>query len=214
MHCDYRGIIFIPATQMLIVSDLHLEKASFLARFGVLLPPYDTAATLCTLFEVVEEYKPKTVICLGDSFHDADGPHRLAESHLQRLLSMMEGREWFWVSGNHDEAMPSGFPGVSVREIVIDGLTFRHFPLIGARHEIAGHLHPGARVVSRGRSLRRRCFLTDNNRIVMPAFGSLTGMLNVLDDAFQGLFPANPPLVHVLGRKSLFRIKAGLLRPE
>lgn len=213
LWCDHRGILWMPEWRTLAVSDLHLEKGSAFARRGMMLPPYDTADTLNRLEVTIADYSPQSVICLGDNFHDDGGPVRLAKAHREKLIALMAGREWIWVTGNHDEAPPAGLPGESVEEIALGGLTFRHIPASGAAGEVAGHLHPGARIVRRGRSIRRPCFAVDESRLIMPAFGAFTGMLNVLDKAYHGLFSGNRPTAYLLGRQSIYRIGGNLLQP-
>lgn len=212
--CDQRGVLYFPDLDLLAVSDLHLEKGSSFARRGVLLPPYDTAATLSRLQVVIADYGPRTVISLGDSFHDGAGSARMPDPFRERLCAMMAGRDWFWVTGNHDPDAPVGLPGETVREVAIGGLVFRHEPsAVPIAGEIAGHLHPCARIVQRGRSVRRRCFASDGERIVMPAFGSYTGSLNVLDRAYSGLFRWDAFIAYMLGSSRIFAIAGSMLRP-
>ncbi|MER2535734.1 MAG: ligase-associated DNA damage response endonuclease PdeM [Rhizobiaceae bacterium] len=212
--CDPHGALFFPALDLLCVSDLHLEKGSSFARRGSLIPPYDTVATLKRLAAVVEHYTPQTVISLGDSFHDGQGAERLPAALRENLSALVAGRDWFWVAGNHDPEPPAGLPGETVREVAIGSLVFRHEPTRHAPEgEIAGHLHPCARIVQRGRSLRRRCFATDGARLVMPAFGAYTGSLNVLDRAYAGLFRREGLFAYMIGTSRIFAIAGGLLRP-
>lgn len=211
--CDPSGALFLPADGLLVVSDLHLEKGSSYARRGSFLPPYDTAATLKRLHAVIARHRPSIVISLGDSFHDGGGAGRLPEAFREHLLALMDGRDWYWIAGNHDPAPPDGLPGHCVSELALGALVFRHEPTRGVEGEIAGHLHPGARIVRRGRSVRRACFASDGARLVMPAFGSLTGSLNVLDRAFSGLFRSDRLTAYMLGRDRVYPIAGGLLRP-
>ncbi|WP_163270578.1 ligase-associated DNA damage response endonuclease PdeM [Chelativorans alearense] len=212
--CDPLGALYLPADRLLVVSDLHLEKGSSYARRGSMLPPYDTAATLKRLAAVIDRHRPAAVVSLGDSFHDADGAGRMPEVFRERLLLLMAGREWYWISGNHDPLPPEGLPGHWVEELGVGGLIFRHEPSPGeAEGEIAGHLHPGARIVRRGRSVRRACFASDGARLVMPAFGSLTGSLNVLDRAFAGLFRREALTAYMLGTERVYPIAGAMLRP-
>ncbi|MCR4267469.1 ligase-associated DNA damage response endonuclease PdeM [Nitratireductor sp. ZSWI3] len=211
--CDWRGVLMFPALDLLVVSDLHLEKGAAFARRGSFLPPYDTAATLRRLGAVIADHDPGIVISLGDSFHDGDGAAEMPETFRDHLVTLMAGRDWHWIAGNHDPAPPPGLPGRTAQEIAIDGLTFRHEPAPGAAPgEIAGHLHPGARIVRRGRSVRRACFASDGARLIMPAFGSLTGTLNVLDRAFAGLFTRERLTAYMLGRQGIYAIAGSLLR--
>lgn len=212
--CDQRGALHFPDIGLLVVSDLHLEKGSSFARRGRLIPPYDTAATLVRLASVVEDYAPKTIVSLGDSFHDGEGAARLPEPFRDSLVGMMKGRDWFWVAGNHDPEAPDDLPGETVQELAVGGLAFRHEPSKGqAEGEVAGHLHPCARIVQRGRSVRRRCFAGDGSRLVMPAFGSFTGSLNVLDRAYKGMFRDDALTAYMIGTSRVYAIAGALLRP-
>ncbi|EXL09427.1 ligase-associated DNA damage response endonuclease PdeM [Aquamicrobium defluvii] len=212
--CDARGVLYFPEMDMLAVSDLHLEKGSSLARRGALVPPYDTIATLARLQEALDLYRPRIVVSLGDSFHDGEGATRLHPAFRERLEAMMAGRNWFWIAGNHDPDAPADLPGDTVRELAIGALLFRHEPSrIPVEGEIAGHLHPCARIVQRGRSVRRRCFASDGTRMVMPAFGAYTGSLNVLDRAYAGLFRRESLMAYMMGRDRVFAIAGSMLRP-
>lgn len=212
--CDRRGVLYFPDLRLLTVSDLHLEKGSSHARRGSLVPPYDTAATLLRLQAIVAHYDPQMVISLGDSFHDGKGAEHMPDLFRSQLLALMAGRDWFWVAGNHDPDAPEGLPGETVREIAIGNLVFRHEPsTLPVAGEIAGHLHPCARIVQRGRSVRRRCFASDGRRLIMPAFGSYTGSLNVLDRAYAGLFSRQALMAYMLGTHRIYAIAGSMLRP-
>lgn len=212
--CDPRGVLFFPDLDLLAVSDLHLEKGSSLARRGSLLPPYDTMATLLRLQEAIGHYRPRIVVSLGDSFHDGGGAGRLHPSFRERLEGLMAGRDWFWISGNHDPDAPADLPGETVRELAVGSISFRHEPSrVRVEGEIAGHLHPCARIVQRGRSVRRRCFAGDGGRMIMPAFGAYTGSLNVLDRAYAGLFRAETLVAYMLGAGRVFAMPGAVLRP-
>jgi uncharacterized protein len=213
--CDRSGALWFSDLSLLVVSDLHLEKGSAFARRGSFLPPYDTAATLMRLALAVEEYNPRTVISLGDSFHDGKGAARMPEPFRASLAAMQKGRDWFWIAGNHDPDAPQGVDGETVAEIALGGLTFRHEPtLVSVAGEIAGHLHPGARIVQRGQSVRKRCFASDGRRLVMPAFGAFTGTLNVLDRAYRNLFDWSDFRAYMLGNERVYPIAAAKLHPN
>lgn len=211
--CDPRGALFFADASLLVVSDLHLEKGSSLARRGIMAPPYDTASTLALLAAVLDNYRPRIVVSLGDSFHDAGGAKRLPPVYREALLAMMAGRDWYWIAGNHDPDAPHDLPGECVRELSFGGLVFRHEPQTGGvEGEIAGHLHPGARIVRRGRSIRRPCFACDGSRLIMPAFGAYTGTLNVRDRAYAGLFTLERLTAYMLGRRHVYPIAGTALR--
>jgi DNA ligase-associated metallophosphoesterase len=201
---DPAGALYWPEEGALIVSDLHLEKGSSFAARGVLLPPYDTAATLARLAHVVARYAPRLVIALGDSFHDGEGPARIAETDRATLAALQRGREWLWVAGNHDPAPARGVGGRGAAMLALGALVFRHEPTAEAHDgEVAGHLHPVARVAVRGRAIGRRCFASDGRRLVMPAFGAYAGGLNVRHRAFAPLF-GSAFTAHLLGERRLY----------
>jgi len=204
---DLSGGLFWEAQSLLVVSDLHLEKGSSFAARGVLLPPYDTVATLGRLAAVIARHDPRMVIALGDSFHDRGAHDRLSASDRDAIAALQARRDWIWISGNHDPALPSDLGGVVASEVAIGPIAFRHEPS-GALGEIAGHLHPKARVSTRGRSMERRCFACDGERAVMPAFGAYTGGLNIRDAAFEKIFQTSGFMAHVLGDSRLHSIAA------
>ncbi len=212
--CDRSGALYFPDFRLLCVSDLHLEKGSAFARRGALIPPYDTAATLLRLQAAIAEYEPRIVVSLGDSFHDGWGAERLPAAFREKLEMLIAGRDWFWIAGNHDPDAPADLPGETVRELAVGSLRFRHEPSWQqAEGEVAGHLHPCARIVQRGRSVRRRCFAGDGKRMIMPAFGAYTGSLNVLDRAYHGLFSRETLMAYMLGADRVFALPGSMLRP-
>lgn len=194
------GGLWLEAERALIVSDLHLEKGSAYARRGQLLPPYDTAETLACLEREIEALQPALLVFLGDTFHDRWWEARIDPANAARVRALTVGRQVVWVTGNHERDSVKTLPGEMADEIALAGLTLRHEPLPApAWGEVSGHLHPCAVVVGKGRSVRRRCFVTDGERLILPAFGAYAGGLNVRDQAFSGLF-ARPPLMGALGQ--------------
>lgn len=207
---DPSGVLVLPDEDTLIVADLHLEKGSSLARRGSLLPPYDTGATIARLAEAVAHYAPRNVVALGDSFHDRHGPDRLLPADRTALAALCAGRDWTWVTGNHDPDLPPNLGGRVVPKATIGPLALRHHPATGPARELAGHLHPVARVVLHGRGVRARAFLSDGERCVLPAFGAYAGGLNACDRAFAPLFP-HGFTAHVIGRSRLFSLRSDVL---
>jgi len=197
MLADLSGALIWEEQRLLVVSDLHLEKGSSFASRGVLLPPYDTVATLSRLGAVIARHDPRMVIALGDSFHDREAHERLTRSNRDTLAALQARRDWIWISGNHDPALPSDLGGMVATEVAIGPIHFRHEPT-GAFGEIAGHLHPKARIATRGRAMERRCLATDGERAVMPAFGAYAGGLSIRDAAFGKIFSLDF-MAHVLG---------------
>jgi len=209
------GALWWEEPRVLVVSDLHFEKGSSYAARGQMLPPYDTRETLARVARLVAALAPHTVISLGDSFHARRARPRMAAKEVASLRRMTGSCDWVWIEGNHDPKPPEDLGGRAAVEVTIGPLTFRHIPSAGAVvGEIAGHLHPCARVVGRsGRSVRARCFATDGARLVMPAYGALTGGLNVLDRAFASVFPKGM-LAGVIGRDGVYLAGRDNLAPD
>jgi uncharacterized protein len=207
---DLSGALYLPDAEALIVSDLHFEKASSFARRRHFVPPYDTGVTLTALESVVREYAPKMVICLGDSFHDPFCAERLQPKAIARFGALAQERDWVWVTGNHDPEIPHMLAGDRVEELCVGPLSLRHIPQKGeaGQGEIAGHLHPVGRILRRGRMVRRPCFATDGARLIMPAFGALTGGLSLANPAFNGLFDLSNLTAWMIGADQLHAVPA------
>ena len=213
LAADRAGVLMIEPARTLIVSDLHFEKGSSLARKGAFLPPYDTRTTLRRLTLAIERLRPRTVVALGDSFHDVGGAERLCAEDRATLAGLQKRRDWLWIAGNHDPELPAELAGDRAGEWRHGGVTFRHEPAAGATAEAAGHLHPCARVARDGHNQRLPCFAFGSGRLVMPAFGAYAGGLNVLDPALARLFADNLT-VAVIGRSGVYPVSARQLRPD
>ncbi len=201
------GAAFVAAQSTLICADLHLEKGSAYARRGQLLPPYDTRETLRRLAADAARTGAERIVLLGDTLHDLNAAERMADEDAERLYAIARGRVLIWIVGNHDPEGPGHLPGEAVDELALGPLTLRHEPQAGPQAgEVAGHLHPCARVVASSRSVRRRCFITDGSRMILPAYGAYAGGLSVRDDAFSGFF-ARPPLIGALGSNRVHAVK-------
>ena len=197
------GALWIEAAATLVVADLHLEKGSAYAARGQMLPPYDTGETLHRLTAEVAALAPRTVILLGDTLHDRGAEGRIADIDTARLEALARAVALVWLVGNHDADGPRRLPGAVADERSVASLTLRHEPRAGAQvGEVAGHLHPCAKVVGRGRSVRRRCFAIDGSRVILPAFGAYAGGLNMRDAAFAGLFETAPVAVALGGARA------------
>lgn len=212
--CRPAGALWLEAEAALVVADLHLEKGSAFAARGQLLPPYDTGDTLDRLEAEVAALAPQLIVLLGDSFHDGGGEGRLGERDAARLTALARDRTLIWILGNHDRAGPSILPGEVLPALALAGLLLTHEPVLGpAPGEIAGHLHPCARVAGVGGSVRRRCFVTDGERLILPAFGAYAGGLNVRDAAIRDLLGASK-LAAVLGRNRVHPVPWQALRGD
>ena len=209
---DPSGALFWREHGLLAVADLHLEKGSAFARRGTLLPPYDTQATLDTLARVLRRWQPRTVVCLGDSFHDGGAGERIAPTDRDRLCRMTGAHDWVWIVGNHDPAPPGMVGGRIEAEFTLRGLAFRHEARPGAISEISGHFHPKASVSTRARRITDRCFALDGRKLIMPAFGAYAGGLDVLDPAIGRLLRRRFT-AFLLGRDRLFAFPRDRLEP-
>jgi len=173
------GALFWPAQGALLVADLHLEKASWFARLGQFLPPYDSLATLSALAECVERSGATRLCCLGDSFHDRFGCDRLPADARALLTSLTSALDWVWIVGNHDPGFADHCGGRLEDEVDVGGIVLRHQAVPDdARPEMSGHFHPKLRLHAHGRNVSRRCFVASATKLILPAFGSLTGGLD------------------------------------
>jgi DNA ligase-associated metallophosphoesterase len=203
---DACGAAFSPAYSTLMFADLHLEKGSSYARGRQFLPPYDSADTLQRMARAIARHRPARVIALGDSFHDRDAADRLGAQARALLQSLGCAARFTWIAGNHDPHPPAWLGGEIAHSLRLGGLALRHEPLAAPQAgEVAGHLHPCASVAKWGRSVRRRCFVSDGLRLILPSFGAYTGGLDVGDAAFAALF-AGPFHAYMLGQGRVYAI--------
>ena len=204
------GALFWPAQSALLVADLHLEKASWFARWGQFLPPYDSHATLTALTRAVDETGATRLFCLGDSFHDRFGCDRLPASARDLLLQLTSRLDWTWIVGNHDPGFADHCGGQLADEVEIGGITLRHEAVRDDPHpEMSGHYHPKLRLQVKGRRVSRRCFVVSANKLIFPAFGSLTGGLDAHHPEIMGHVGANAAaLVPVSDRLLRFPLAA------
>jgi DNA ligase-associated metallophosphoesterase len=210
---DPAGALHWPGQRILVVSDLHFEKGTSAAIRGSLLPPYDTRETLVLLAHLIRKYGPRTVVCLGDTFHDAKGGSRLQTLDMARLTHLTTEADFVWVLGNHDPLPPEGLSGIAVDEYKTGPLVFRHQALAGrVMGEISGHFHPKATVPVRGTQVCRPCFIADGYRMMLPAIGAYTGGLDVRDAAIGVHFPRGGR-VFLLGRERLYSFPIAPSRP-
>lgn len=184
-----QGALFWPARRALIVADLHFEKASAYAVRGQMLPPYDSLATLAALDQAIRATQAREVWCLGDSFHDHAAAERMTREARACLARTVGDLRWTWITGNHDPAPDSRLGGAIMPEAQVDGVILRHEALASeAAPEISGHFHPKLRMSRRGRAVSRRCFLRGARKLILPAFGALTGGLDAGAPALRSLF--------------------------
>ena len=191
------GTLYWPDEALLIVSDLHLEKGAALSS-GAPLPAFDTIDTLQRLQRRIEATQPKKTLLLGDSFHTSERAFLLPPDSLALLQEMGRMTDFIWVTGNHDRHLPDRLPGIATDEIHIKDIRFCHeADNMADQHTISGHYHPKARVKLRATTLSARCFVQDGYNLIMPAFGSYTGGLNICHDAFAP-FISQKSLIHLI----------------
>ncbi len=203
---DCSGAAFLPEERMLVVADLHLEKSAAFARFGQMLPPYDSLATLSRLEAVVNRVRPERLVLLGDSFHRADLVPQAGSEAGVILARLASAVQFTWITGNHDPHHPLTLPGESLPHLDLADVRLRHEPEADGRPEIVGHLHPAARLATRAGMQRRRCFLASNKRLLMPAFGSLTGALDVTDPPIRNLGWGAETRAYLLAREAIHAV--------
>jgi len=200
-----QGALFWPSRRALLVADLHLEKASWFARLGQMLPPYDSIATLSDLSAIAASAGAGEIWCLGDSFHDSAGCDRLPAAARALLTDLTSRTRWTWIVGNHDPGIADHCGGAIMEEAEVDGLILRHeADPAETRPELSGHFHPKLRITHRGRQVSRRCFVATETKLILPAFGSLTG----------GLDAHHPEIVRAVGTgaQALVPVQDKLLR--
>ncbi len=187
------GALWWPARRALIVADLHFEKASWFAARGQMLPPYDSLATLADLDALVTATDPVELWCLGDSFHDGAGSTRLPDDAQGQLRTLTARLDWVWIAGNHDDALSDAHGGRTMHEASVDGIMLRHEAQPDdLRPELSGHFHPKLRLMHRNRHVARRCFIASATKLILPAFGALTG----------GLDAAHPAIISAVGSRA------------
>jgi uncharacterized protein len=192
--------VFWPREEALLVADLHLEKASFFAtKAAQMLPPYDSRETLERLALAIRATGARRVFALGDSFHDREGAARIDGHVAGMLAALTRATSWTWIAGNHDGLSASGLGaagigGESVEEAEVGGLVLRHRASASAAGvaggpELSGHYHPRLAVTARGRRIARPCAVVgegdalSESRLILPAFGALTGGMDAADPA-------------------------------
>lgn len=180
--------LYWPRERALLVADLHLEKASYYAKHGQMLPPYDSRETLERVALAIRETGARRVFTLGDNFHDSAGPARLEPHAAGMLAALVRATDWVWITGNHDSRMEAAAGGTLAEELAVAGLMLRHQAKAGeTKPEVSGHYHPRLQITVRERSIRRPCaVVSSSGRMILPAFGALTGGMNAADPAILG----------------------------
>lgn len=206
------GVLLWPQHDLLIFSDLHLEKGSFLSQFANPIPRFDSRNTLERMQYCVKLYQCKWVVCLGDSLHDTNALKRMATSDLLALNDLVNTlQKWTWVQGNHDPEIPREVLGERTANIVLENLLFTHEPenleeYASVNAQIVGHYHPKTSVKLANRRVRGKSFLLDDTILIMPAFGKYTGGLDCKDPVFSSLISANSRSRYLVYNHRIYKV--------
>jgi uncharacterized protein len=210
---DLSGALYVPDYRTLLVADLHFEKGSSFLHRGLYIPPFDTRSTLAVLEAAIARLRPERLIALGDSFHDGSAGERIDAADLARIRSLSDCLDVIWIAGNHDQRLPEGLGGRAAAEVSLGPLSLRHLPqpMLAGTFEIAGHFHPVASIVRRGRRLTSRSFVADRARLIMPAFGAYTGGLDVRAPEISSLFSEHTFTAWMIGRSAIYSFSSSVL---
>ena len=207
---DASGTLIWPAKNLLVVSDLHFEKGSFLGAFANPIPHYDSHKTVQNLSEVIGYYSPQHVLCLGDSFHDNNAWLRLSQSERIEMINLVNAQtKWTWILGNHDPDLPNELPGDKAAELLIDNLLFLHEPNPDKPQnsaQVFGHFHPKMTKILARHRMTGRCFMHDQTRMVLPSFGAYTGGLSIDDSAFDGILKTRIANKHLIYQGKIYSL--------
>jgi uncharacterized protein len=211
---DLSGALYVPDYRSLLVADLHFEKGSSFLRRGLFIPPFDTRSTLAVLEAAIARLRPERLIALGDSFHDCSAGDRIDAADLTRIRSLSDRLDVIWISGNHDRKLPDGLGGRTAAEVSLGPLILRHLPepVLSGTFAIAGHFHPVASIVRRGRRLTSRSFVADRSRLIMPAFGAYTGGMDVRAPEISSLFSQQAFTAWMIGRSAIYSFSSDVLK--
>ncbi|MBT1451197.1 ligase-associated DNA damage response endonuclease PdeM [Glaciecola sp. XM2] len=201
MVLDGRGVLYWPKHDVLVFSDLHFEKGSFLTQFAHPLPRFDTKETIHRMMGLVQQYQPKKVICLGDSFHDGNAGKRIERKEIEAINTLVEGVEqWIWILGNHDPDIPEQLLGTRNHHLILDGILFVHEPEVLEQYahchaQVVGHYHPKTRYRLVNQYVSGKSFCVGETLLLMPAFGKYTGGLSSDDPVIKKLFGNASPQI-------------------
>lgn len=211
---DHTGALYWPAEKTLIVSDLHLEKGSYLTDEGVVLPPYDTSSVFEKLEEALDRYDPHRVIALGDSF-STDADAYLSAHDADWLYDLMEERDWYWICGPEQAEVPECFGGTVLPHVTLGGIKFRYEPVRApVSHEIAGRMHPVAQISEYGHVMRGRCYVSNGMRLILPSMGKYSAGANVLGSTFDSLLGHEGLFVWAINAGRVMQVASGQLLEE
>jgi len=211
---DLSGALYVPDYRSLLVADMHFEKGSSFLRRGLHIPPFDTRSTLAVLEAAIARLRPDRLIALGDSFHDCSAGDRIDAGDLTRIRGLSDRLDVIWINGNHDRKLPEGLGGRTAAEVSLGPVILRHLPepVLSGTFEIAGHFHPVASIVRRGRRLTSRSFVADRSRLIMPAFGAYTGGLDVRAPEISSLFSQQAFTAWMIGRSAIYSFSSAVLK--
>jgi hypothetical protein len=120
-----QGALYWPARRALLFADLHLEKASWFAGRGQMLPPYDTLATW-PISPPSPPPRSRRDLVPGRQLPRCRRLRAAAAAACEALADLTRAHRWTWITGNHDPVVPELVGGHAVAEAEIDGLVLRH----------------------------------------------------------------------------------------
>ena len=208
---DALGCMFHIESKTLVFSDLHLEKGSYLISQGNPLPMIDTLDTILKIQKCIDVYKPETVIALGDSLHDVHALERMHPDDKAFIMKICQSvQHWHWIMGNHDknpekQDLFTQFNFSS--KIVTEQFQYVHDVENTDLPQIIGHFHPKASINIGPQTIRGKCFLITEKLIVMPAFGTFTGGLDIHSEAIEKLLNGQTYQCYLLKRSKVWQIK-------
>ena len=182
--CAERAVYW-PRRRTLLVADPHFGKAATFRALGVRVPRGTTEGALARLDALVARLDPARIEFLGDFLHAREGRDEETFRVLTAWRARHERIAMRLVRGNHDKR--AGDPPSAVGIECVDGpvleppFALAHHPTrVDGAYVLAGHVHPCAVLVGRGRQRERLpCFWLGERTGVLPAFGEFTGCAEV-----------------------------------
>ena len=207
---DKSGSIFLENLKTLIFSDLHLGKSLSFADHGNLIPPFDLDETLLNLKNIIERYKPKRLISLGDSFHENKSIQKMKRKYVYIINNLLRKVDITWIEGNHDSNLlfKDKIQGNFKNFYKLKNFKFVHSKsLIDEVNlfEFSGHYHPKITLKFNGVNYSYKCFILTDNFCILPSFGTYTGGLDIKSNALQKILPINKQII-ILGNNKIKEI--------
>ena len=186
--------IYRPAARQLILSDIHLGKASHFRKQGIPMPAQSHLKDLDKLHFLLDSWQPLSVLILGDLFHSDYNNEWL---WFKSLLLHYPQVQFILVEGNHDILNSENYklPNLLIAEYLVEeNFIFSHHPL-EQKYKInfCGHVHPGVQLYGNAKqSVKLPCFYFNGHHFILPAFGGLTGLYLLDREEFSDYYLVMP----------------------